>query len=220
MNCPNCGGLLDLKNKRCEYCSTTFTDKELGIEPKTESKKAVESPAQPQRPKTLTEQKQEELRRQQENRPKQTVDNDVLTGAAVMSAMSFFPRVRGFFRDLKRTVGMILLIILEAVFAFVMISGKVTQLLDGELEGFIAVNIVILIHALLAGLISRIGYLRAGTAIVAVVNFLAAAWTFAYPLLKTDFAGQTPESVAILAVVEMVVLALSVLLCHLVYRRH
>ena len=101
-----------------------------------------------------------------------------------------------------------------------MISGKITELLDGELEGFIAVNIVILVNALLAGLICRIGYIRAGTAIVAVVNFLAVSWTFIYPLLKTNFEGQTPQSVAILAVVEMVVLALSVLLSHLVYRRY
>lgn len=218
MNCPNCGGLLDLKNKRCDYCNTTFTDKELGIEKKIESKK--ETVAEPQRPKTLTQQKQEELRREQQNKPKQTVDNDVITGATIMNALGFFPRVRAFFRDLNRTFCMVLLIILEAVFAFVMISGKITQLLDGEFEGFIAVNIVIILNALLAGLISRIGYIRAGTAIVAVINFLAVTWTFVYPLIKTDFATQTPQSVAIFAVIEMLVLALSVLLSHLVYRRH
>ncbi len=219
MNCPNCGGLLDIKNKRCEYCNTTFTDNELGIskEVKTETVNKVE---EPQRKKTLTEQRQEELRREQQNKPKQAVDNDVLTGAAVMSAMSFFPRVRAFFRDLNRTFCMILLIILESAFAFLMISGKITQLLGGELEGFIAVNIVILINALLSGLICRIGYIRAGTAIIAIINSLAVIWTFVYPLIKTDFATQTPQSVAILAVVEMVVLGLSVLLSHLVYRRH
>lgn len=220
MNCPNCGGMLDLKNKRCEYCNTTFTDKELGIQKENVSKNETAESVQPQRTKTLTEKKQEELRQEQKNRPKSSDSNDVLTGAAVMSAMGFFPRVRGFFRDLKRTVGMILLIILEVAFAFLMISGKITELLDGELEGFIAVNIVILVNALLAGLICRIGYIRAGTAIVAVVNFLAVAWTFIYPLIKTNFEGQTPQSVAILAVVEMVVLALSVLLSHLVYRRY
>ncbi len=219
MNCPNCGGLLDLKNKRCDYCNTTFTDKELGIqkEVKNETVNRVE---EPQRKKTLTEQRQEEIRREQQNKPKPTVDNDVLTGAAVMGAMRFFPRVRAFFRDLNRTFCLILLIILESAFAFLMISGKITQLLGGELEGFIAVNIVILINALLSGLICRIGYIRAGTAIIAVINSLAVVWTFVYPLIKTDFANQTPQSVAILAIVEMVVLALSVLLCHLVYRRH
>lgn len=225
MNCPNCGGLLDLTKKKCEYCETTFTDKELGIQKERPSKEesTVENPQEPQepqRPKTLTEQNLEELRKEKENRPANTDANDILTGATVMSLFNFFPRMRWFFRDLKRTVCLIFLIVLEAIFAFVMISGKITQLLEGELEGFIAVNIVILINALLVGLISRIGYIRAGTAIVAIINFLAVVWTFIYPLIKTDFANQTPQRVAIIAILEMVVIALSVLLCHLVYRRH
>lgn len=29
MNCPNCGGLLDLANRCCEYCNTNFTEAEL-----------------------------------------------------------------------------------------------------------------------------------------------------------------------------------------------
>lgn len=219
MNCPNCGGMLDLKNKRCEYCNTTFTDKELGIQKELKNETVIKV-EEPQCKKTLTEQRQEEIRREQQNKPKPAVDNDVMTGATIMGAMRFFPRVRGFFRDLNRTFCLILLIILESAFAFLMISGKITQLLGGELEGFIAVNIVILINALLSGLICRIGYIRAGTAIIAVINSLAVVWTFVYPLIKTDFASQTPQSVAILAVVEMAVLGLSVLLSHLVYRRH
>lgn len=217
MNCPNCGGLLDLQSRRCEYCDTTFTEKELGLD----NSKAVKAGnnAKTECEKTLTEKKIDELKKEDENRPKPD-NSDVLTSANVMSIMGFFPRVRMFFRDLNRTFCLILLIALEACFAFLMISGKITQLLDGELEGFIAVNIVILLNALLAGLISRIGYIRAGTAIVAVINFLAVTWTFVYPLIKTDFATQTPQSDAILAVVEMAVLALSVVLSHLVYRRH
>lgn len=220
MNCPNCGGMLDLKNKLCEYCNTTFTDKELGIQNETQSQNETVENTQPQGEKTLTQKRQEELRKEQQNKPKSTDNNDVLTGAAVMSALSFFPRVRMFFRDLNRTFCMILLIVLEVAFAFLMLSGKITELLEGELQGFIAVNVVILVNALLAGLICRIGRIRSGTIIVAIINFLAVAWTFVYPLIKTDFASQTPESVAILAVVEMVVLVLSVVLSHLVYRRY
>ena len=221
MNCPNCGGLLDLKNRKCDYCNTTFTEAELGIN-KEVPKKEVE-PAQPEREKTMTEKRMEEIEKERANRPDKLPDNhikDAMTGAAVWGLISMFTGIRGFFRDLKRTVCMILLVALEGFFAFTMISGKVTQMLSGELEGFVAVNILIIVNALLAGIISRIGYIRAGTAITAVVNSLAVVWVFIYPLIKTDFAGQTPQSVAVLAVVEIAVLAVSITLSHMVYRRY
>ena len=222
MNCPNCGGRLNIEKRYCEYCDTTFTKAELGdIEADKISDDSVKE-AEPQRAKTLTEQKQEELKKERENRksaPTDTAVRDIATGAAIMGIFGLFSGVRRFFRDLKRTVCFLLLIALEACFAFLMISGKVTSLLEGELQGFVAVNIVILINALLAGLISRVGFIRAGTAITAVVNFLAVVWVFVYPLIASNFAGQTPQSVAILAVVEMAVLALSVVLSHLVYKR-
>lgn len=220
MNCPNCGGLLDLKNKRCEFCNTTFNDAELGLNKETPK---TEKAQEPQRVKSATEKRMEEIEKERDNRPDKLPDShikDAMTGAAVWSMISMFTGIRGFFRDLKRTVCMILLVALEGFFAFTMISGQVTDLLKGELEGFVAVNILILINALIAGIISRIGYIRAGTAITAVVNALAVVWVFIYPLIKTDFAGQTPQSVAILAVIEMAVLAISVLLSHLVYRRY
>lgn len=224
MNCPNCGGLINLEKRYCEFCDTTFTEKELGLTKKevhTEKPEEVPS-AEPQRAKTLTEQKQEELAREKANRKSQPDDitaREIATGAAVLGAFGFFSGIRRFFRNLKRTVCLILLIILEIGFAFLMISGKVTELMQGETEGFIAVNILIIANALLAGLVSRIGRIRAGTAITAVVNFLAVVWVFAYPLVATNFAGATAQSVAILAVVEMAVLALSVVLSHLIYRR-
>lgn len=226
MNCPNCGGLVDLDKKYCEYCNTTFTDKELGLaeEVHTEYKEpqVEEKTQEPEPKKTLTQQKQEELAKERANRKYEPVDTsarEMATGAAIMGIMGLFSGVRRFFRNLKRTVCFVLLILLEAGFAFLMISGKVTELLTGEVEGFVAVNVVILINALLAGLLSRIGYIRAGTAITAVVNFLAVVWVFAYPLIASGFEGATAQSVAILAVIEMAVLALSVLLSHLVYRR-
>ena len=221
MNCPNCGGMIDLKNKRCDYCNTNFTDAELGLNKEAVKKEA--EPQQPQREKTMTEKRMEEIEKERANRPDKLPDshiNDAMTGAAVWSMVSMFTGIGSFFRNLKRTVCLILLVALEGFFAFTMISGQVTDMLKGELEGFVAVNILILINALLAGLISRIGYIRAGTAITAVVNALAVVWVFIYPLIKTDFAGQTPQSVAILAVIEIAVLAVSVLLSHLVYRRY
>lgn len=222
MNCPNCGGRLNIDKRYCEYCDTTFTKAELGeIEADKTSGDSVEE-AEPQRAKTLTEQKQEELKKERENRKGVSSNTDVrniATGAAVMGVFSLFSGVRRFFRNLQRTACFLLLIALEACFAFLMISGKVVSLLDGELQGFVAVNIVILINALLAGLVSRVGFIRAGVAITAVVNFLAVVWVFIYPLIAVDFAGQTPQSVAILAVVEMAVLALSVVFSHLVYKR-
>lgn len=221
MNCPNCGGMLDLKNKRCDYCNSNFTDVELGLNKETVKKET--EPQQPEREKNMTEKRMEEIEKERANRPDKLPDNhikDAMTGAAVWGLISMFTGIRGFFRDLKRTVCMILLVALEGFFAFTMISGKVTQMLQGELEGFVAVNILIIVNALLAGIISRIGYIRAGTAITAVVNSLAVVWVFIYPLIKTDFAGQTPQSVAILAVVEIAVLAVSITLSHMVYRRY
>ncbi len=223
MNCPNCGGLLNLEKRYCEFCDTTFTEAELGLNKNVDKKPQEEKSAQPEKEKTKTEKMQEELKKERENRKDTSSDSDIknaMTGAAVMGILSMFSGVRMFFRNLKRTVCLILLIALEAYFAFVMISGQITEMLTGELEGFVAVNIVILVNALLAGIISRIGYIRAGTAITAVMNFLAVVWVFIYPLIQTNFASQTPQSVAILAVIEMAVLALSVVLSHLVYRRY
>ncbi len=224
MNCPNCGGLINLEKRYCEFCDTTFTEKELGLATEDIHTKSIkeEKSSEPEREKTLTEQRQEELAREKANRkaqPDDTSAQEIATGAAVMGMFGFFSGIRRFFRNLKRTVCLILLIALEIGFAFLMISGKITELMTGEIEGFVAVNVVILVNALLAGLISRIGYIRAGTAITAIVNFLAVVWVFVYPLIVTNFAGQTPQSIAILAVVEMAVLAVSVLLSHLIYRR-
>ncbi len=224
MNCPNCGGLINLEERYCEYCDTKFTEKELGLlkddvhsEPQEETK-----PVEPERKKTLTEQRQEELEKEKANRkpePDNTTAREIATGAAVLGMFGIFSGIRRFFRNLKRTVCFILLIALEVGFAFLMISGKITELMTGELEGFVAVNVVILVNALIAGLISRIGRIRAGTAITAIVNFLAVVWVFVYPLFVTNFEGATAQSVAILAVIEMAVLALSVLFSHLIYRR-
>ncbi|MBQ7999966.1 MAG: hypothetical protein IJ298_01950 [Ruminococcus sp.] len=225
MNCPNCGGLVDLEKKYCEYCDTTFTDKELGLADDAvhkEAEKEAPKPAEPERKKTMTEQKQEELAKEKANRKSQPVDTssrEIATGAAVMGIMSLFSGVRRFFHNLKRTVCLLLLIALEVGFAFLMISGKVTELMTGEIEGFVAVNVLILANALLAGLISRMGRIRAGNGVVAVVNCLAVIWVYVYPLITSNFAGQTPQSVAIFAVVEIAVLGLSVLLSHIIYRR-
>ncbi len=225
MNCPNCGGLINIEKRYCEFCDTTFTEKELGLlqdDVHSETQKEEIKPSEPERKKTLTEQRAEELQKEKANRkaqPDDTSAREIATGAAVMGMFGLFSGIRRFFRNLKRTVCLILLIALEIGFVFLMISGKITELMTGEIEGFVAVNVVILVNALLAGLISRIGYIRAGTAITAVVNFLAVLWVFVYPLVITNFAGQTPQSIAVLAVVEMAVLALSVLLSHLIYRR-
>lgn len=225
MNCPNCGGLIDLGKKHCEYCDTTFTDEELGLAKEsvhTDSQAEEAKPAEPERKKTLTEQRQEELDRERANRKDTSADvsaREIATGAAVMGMFGLFSGIRRFFRNLKRTVCLLLLIALELGFAFLMISGKVTELMTGEIEGFVAVNVMILANALLAGLLSRIGVLRAGKAIAAVVNCLAVIWVYVYPLITSNFAGQTPQSVAVFAVVEIAVLGLSFLLSHLVYRR-
>lgn len=220
MNCPNCGGLLNLEKRYCEYCNTTFTEAELGLR-NADKISNTDKPVEPERVKSRTEQMQEQLEKDRKN-DKNTADTsarDIATGAAIMGIFGMFSGVRMFFRNLKRTVCLIILVLLEVGFAFLMISGEVTKLMEGELQGLVAVNVLILVNALLAGIISRIGYIRAGTAITAVVNFLAVVWVFVYPMITSDFAGQTPQSVAIIAVVEMAVLALSVLLSHLIYRR-
>lgn len=221
MNCPNCGGLIDLDKKHCEYCDTTFTEKELGIADEIHTEPVKES-EEPQKAKTLTEQKQEELRNEkakQKSEASHTAGREVAVGASIFGIMGLFSGIRRFFRNLKRGVCMLLLLALEAGFAFLMISGKVTELMEGELEGFVAVNVLILANALAAGFVCRVGRVRAGKAIIALVNCLAVIWVYVYPLITTDFAGQTPQSVAVFAVVEIAVLGLSVLLSHLVYRR-
>lgn len=222
MNCPNCGGLLDLKNLRCEYCETTFTEAELY----PEKAKAVHNNAaeqkEPQKKMTLTEQRRLELQKEKSNRkanPEPENSRDIATGAAVMGVFTLFSSVRRFFRELKRTVCFILLIALEVGFGYLMISGKITELFKGEIEGFAAVNGVILVNALLAGLICRIGRIRVCAPLVGIVSFLAVVWVYIYPLVATNFEGVTAQYVAILAVIEMAVLALSVLLAHLIYRR-
>ena len=222
MNCPNCGGVLNLEKRYCEYCDTTFTEAELY----PERAKAVHSEAkaepEPQRKMTLTEQRQRELAEEKSRRksnPEPEYSRDIATGAAVMGIFGLFSGVRRFFRELKRTVCFILLIALEAGFGYVVISGVASNLLETELQNFALQNGIVLVNALLAGIICRIGRIRAGTALVAVVNLLAVVWTFIYPLIATNFEGVTAQHVAILAVVEMAVLALSVLLAHLIYRR-
>ena len=187
---------------------------------KDDNSKNTEKAPQPERKKSRTEQIQEELQKEKKNKPSNSTDTrDIATGAAIMGLFGLFSGLRRFFYDLKRTVCMILLVALEAGFAFLMISGKVVELMEGDIQDLVAVNLIIIVNALLAGIISRIGRIRAGTAITAVVNFLAVVWVFVYPLFTTNFVGQTPQDVAIIAVVEMAVLALSVLLSHLIYRR-
>ncbi len=225
MNCPNCGGLLDLKNRRCEYCNTNFTEAELF----PEKVKAVhnETEAQPEAEQKLnmTKQRQLEIQKEKEYRkahPQPDDNSDISNaaiGAAVMGAFGIFSGIRRFFRELKRTVCFILLIALEVGFGYVMISGVASNLLETEIQNFVLQNAIILVNALLAGIICRIGRIRVGTAMVAIVNLLAVVWVFVYPLIATNFAGVTAQYVAILAVVEMAVLALSVLFAHLIYRR-
>lgn len=223
MNCPNCGGTLDLKERHCQYCDTTFTEAELNPSKEVHKEtKAEETQAQPQRKKTLTEQRQEEIAKEKANRPRECYDTgarEMATGAAIMGVFGLFSGVRRFFRELKRTVCFLLFIALEAGFGYVMISGVASNLLETDIQNFVLQNAIILVNALLAGIICRIGRIRAGTALVAIVNLLAVVWVFIYPLIATNFEGVTPQYVAILAVVEMAVLALSVLFAHLIYRR-
>ncbi|MBR3988620.1 MAG: hypothetical protein IKK10_04880 [Clostridia bacterium] len=224
MNCPNCGGLLDLKNRHCEYCNTNFTEAELFPEKvkavHNETKAEVEPESQKKL--TMTEQRQLELAEEKAKRkatPDPEYSRDIATGAAVMGIFGLFSGIRRFFRELKRVVCFILLIALEIGFGYLMISGKITELFKGDIESFAAVNGVILVNALLAGLICRIGRIRVCTALVGIVSCLAVIWVYVYPLITTNFEGVTAKYVAILAVVEMAVLALSVLLAHLIYRR-
>lgn len=224
MNCPNCGGTIELNSRHCEYCNTTFTYEEL--HPSKEVHKETVKPetaAESERPKTLTEQRQEELRKEKENRPKETYDvssREIATGAAVMGCFSLFSGVRRFFRELKRTVCLIILIALEIGFGYVMISGIFSNVTGDEIKDFAIVNGIILANALVAGIVCRIGRLRFGTVLVGIVNFLAVMWVFVYPLIKSNFEGVSPQSVAILAVVEMVVIALSILFTYLISKRY
>ena len=223
MNCPNCGGTIDINSRHCEYCNTTFTYEELhpskAVHKETVKTEAV---AEPERPKTLTEQRQEELRKEKENRPKEAYDTssrDIVTGTAVMGCFGLFSGVRRFFRELKRTVCLILLVALEIGFGYVMLSGILSNATGDEIKDFAIVNGIILANALVAGIVCRIGRLRFGTVLVGIVNFLAVMWVFAYPLIKANFEGISPQDVAILAVVEMVVIALSILFTYLISKR-
>ena len=223
MNCPNCGGFLDLKNRHCEYCNSNFTEAELFPEKvKGVHTEVSEETTEPKRKLTMTEQKQLELAKEKAERkanPDPEYSRDIATGAIVMGVFSAFSGVRRFFRELKRTVCFILLIALEIGFGYVMISGVASKLLETDLQNFILQNAIVLVNALLAGLICRIGRIRVGTALIGIISFLAVAWVFIYPLIVTNFEGVTAQSVAILAVIEMAVIALSVLFTYLIYRR-
>lgn len=225
MNCPNCGGLLDLKNKRCEFCDTNFTEAELFPEKAKAVHTEPEVKAEPERKLTMTEQRQLEIQKEKEYRkahpqPEDYSDiSNAAIGATVMGIFGIFSGIRGFFRELKRVVCFILLIALEVGFGYLMISGVVARLFEGEIESFAAVNAVVLVNALLAGLICRIGRIRVCTPLVGIVSFLAVVWVYIYPLVKTGFESVSVQDVAILAVIEMAVLALSVVLAHLIYRR-
>lgn len=225
MNCPNCGGLLDLKNKRCEFCDTNFTEAELFPEKAKAVHTEPEVKAEPERKLTMTEQRQLEIQKEKEYRkahpqPEDYSDiSNAAIGATVMGIFGIFSGIRGFFRELKRVVCFILLIALEVGFGYLMISGVVARLFEGEIESFAAVNAVVLVNALLAGLICRIGRIRVCTPLVGIVSFLAVVWVYIYPLVKTGFESVSAQDVAILAVIEMAVLALSVVLAHLIYRR-
>ena len=225
MNCPNCGGLLDLKNKRCEFCDTNFTEAELFPEKAKAVHTEPEVKAEPERKLTMTEQRQLEIQKEKEYRkahpqPEDYSDiSNAAIGATVMGIFGIFSGIRGFFRELKRVVCFILLIALEVGFGYLMISGVVARLFEGEIESFAAVNAVILVNALLLGLICRIGRIRVCTPLVGIVSFLAVVWVYIYPLVKTGFESVSAQDVAILAVIEMAVLALSVVLAYLIYRR-
>lgn len=225
MNCPNCGGLLDLKNRRCDFCDTNFTEAELFPEKAKAVHTEPKAEAEPERKLTMTEQRQLEIQKEKEYRKAHPQPDDysdisnAAIGATIMGIFGFFTGIRGFFRELKRVVCFILLIALEIGFGYLMISGLVANLFKGEIESFAAVNAVILVNALLAGLICRIGRIRVCAPLVGIVSFLAVVWVYIYPLISTNFEGVTAKYVAVLAVIEMVVLVLSVVLAHLIYRR-
>lgn len=224
MNCPNCGGNLNLSTRHCEFCETTFTEAELfperfkGVHNET----AVKTEEAPPKKLTMTEQRQLEIAKEKSERkanPDPEYSRDIVTGAAVMGVFGIFASIRRFFRELRRVVCFILFILLECGFGYVIISGVASDLFEDKIVNFAMLNGIILANALVAGLISRIGRLRAGTVLVAITSTLAVIWTFIYPLIKVNFEGVTPQHVAILAVVEMVVIVLSVVFAHLIYRR-
>ena len=222
MNCPNCGGLLDLKNRRCDYCETNFTETELFPEKVKAVQESELSDTEPQKPLNYTQQKKLELEKEKEyrkNHPAVDDSNDIGIGALVMGTFGLMARIRMFFRELKRVVCFIILIALEAGFGYVMISGVFSKLLETDVQNFVLQNGIILLNALLVGLICRIGRIRVGTALVGIVNFLAVVWVYIYPLIAVNFEGVSAQHVAILAVIEMAVIALSVLLAHLIFRR-
>lgn len=217
MNCPNCGGLLDLNNRHCEYCDTTFTEAELKL-----SKEVHTKDDEPKAKKTLTEQRAEELKKEKAEKKATASQNDgrdIATGAAVMGVFGLFSGIRRFFRELKRTVCFVLLIALEIGFGYIILSGVFSNVMESEIKNFVLQNGIILLNALLAGLISRIGRIRVGTVLVGIINCLAVIWVFIYPLFSVGFESVSAKYVAILAIVEMAVIALSVLFAHLIYRR-
>lgn len=222
MNCPNCGGLLNLEKLCCEYCNTKFTEAELYPEKAKPIHNNTEENKEPQRKMTLTEQRQQEIKEEKSKRksnPEPQYSRHIATGAEVMGVFGLFAGVRRFFRELKRTVCFVLLIALECGFGYILISGVASDVFEDEVKNFILQNGIILANALIAGLLCRIGRIRAGTALVAVINTLAVVWVFIYPLVSANFEGVSPQYVAILAIVEMAVIALSVLFAHLIYRR-
>lgn len=222
MNCPNCGGLLDLEKRRCEFCDTAFTEAELFGEKAVHKEAHTEAQAEPERKLNYTEQKKLELQKEKEYRkahPQVDESNDVAFGALVMGAFGLMGRLRMFFRELKRVVCFILLIALECGFGYLMISGVASHIFEEEIANFALLNGLVLANALVAGLICRIGRIRVGTVLVAVISILAVVWVFIYPLIVTDFAGVSAKYVAVLAVIEMMVIALSTVFAHLIYRR-
>lgn len=220
MNCPNCGGLLDLEKRRCEFCDTAFTEAELFGEKAVHTEEAVK--AEPERKLNYTEQKKLALQKEKEYRkshPKVDETNDVAFGALVMGAFGLMGRLRMFFRELKRVVCFIFLIALECGFGYLMISGVASKVFEDDIANFALQNCIVLANALIAGIICRIGRIRVGTVLVALFSILAVVWVFIYPLISTNFEGVTAQYVAVLALVEMAVIGLSTVFAHLIYRR-
>lgn len=224
MNCPNCGGLLDIDNKRCEYCNTEFTYEELHPleQVHKENGKGVEKEDSNASEKTLTQKRQEEIAKEKANRTNTDSGQDtayIATGAALMGIFGAFSGIRRFFRELKRILCLVLLIALEAGFFFLIISGKLSSIFDDDIASFAAVNAVLLINASAIGLVCRIGRMRIATPLTAVITLFAVIWVFAYPLVSTGFENVSASYAVVVAVVEMVVLTFCVLLSHLVYGR-
>ncbi len=225
MNCPNCGGSLNLQKRYCEFCDTTFTPKELGLEEKAvhkEKTEIIKEDTVPEKEQTLTEKRAEELRKERADRKVETSDNDELEealGRMIRSAPHVRGRIRGFFRDVKRTVCMAILVVAEIAFALLMVSGILGKISENEILTFALSNVAILANALLAGLICRVGRIRICAVLSGIVSTLSALWVFVVPLMMSGFEGVTPQYVMILAVCEMAVIGLSVLFAHLIYRR-